>query len=125
MKSPNHPHLIQQAQRALREEASKRQEFYDWPKEDVKAEFINGHIVMHSPVKERHWTAMGNIYSLLSSFVIKNKLGRVASEKALIALKRNDYDRTADAAGRLFLEAGESRPVHSRSDEISRAGSGR
>lgn len=124
MNAPNLPQLIEQAQRALREEARKRQEFYAWLKEDVKAEFINGHIVMHSPVKERHWTAVGNIYRLLSSFVIKNKLGRVASEKALIALKRNDYDRTADAARCLFLESGESYTVHSRSDEISRAGSG-
>jgi len=92
MKAPNLPQLIEQAQRALREEARKRQEFYAWLKEDIKAEFINGHVVMHSPVKERHWTAVGNIYRLLSSFVIKNKLGRVASEKALIALKRNDYE---------------------------------
>lgn len=89
MKAPNLPQLIE---RALREEARKRQEFYAWLKEDVKAEFINGHVVMHSLVKERHWTAVGNIYRLLSSFVIKNKLGRVASEKALIALKRNDYE---------------------------------
>lgn len=92
MKAPNLPQLIEQAQRALREEARKRQEFYAWLKEDVKAEFINGHVVMHSPVKERHWTAVGNIYRLLSSFVIKHKLGRVASEKALVALKRNDYE---------------------------------
>ena len=92
MKAPNLPQLIEQAQRALREEARKRQEFYAWLKEDVKAEFINGHVVMHSPVKERHWTAVGNIHSLLRAYVIKNKLGRVASEKALIALKRNDYE---------------------------------
>ncbi len=91
MKAPNLPQLIEQAQRALREEARKRQEFYAWLKEDVKAEFINGQVVMHSPVKERHWTTVGNIYRLLSSFVIKNKLGRIASEKTLVALKRNDY----------------------------------
>ncbi|WP_254448571.1 Uma2 family endonuclease [Spirosoma rhododendri] len=92
MEIPNLPQLIEQAQRALREESRKRNEFYAWLKEDVKAEFINGHVVMQSPVKERHWTAVGNIHSLLRAYVIKNKLGRVASEKALITLKRNDYE---------------------------------
>ena len=47
---------------------------------------------MHSPVKERHWTTVGNIHSLLRAYAIKHALGRVASEKALIALKRNDYE---------------------------------
>ncbi|RYF54866.1 MAG: Uma2 family endonuclease, partial [Cytophagaceae bacterium] len=77
---------------ALRQEASRRNEFYAWLKEDVKAEFINGQIVMHSPVKERHWTTVGNIYRLMSWYALKYKLGRVASEKALISLIRNDYE---------------------------------
>jgi Uma2 family endonuclease len=47
---------------------------------------------MHSPVKERHWTTVGNIYRLLSTHALKHRLGRVASEKALFALERNDYE---------------------------------
>ncbi len=90
--APNLPQLLRQAELALREEARRREEFYAWLREDVKAEFINGQIVMHSPVKERHWAAVGNIHRLLSSYAIKHKLGRVASEKALIALLRNDYE---------------------------------
>jgi Uma2 family endonuclease len=43
-------------------------------------------------VKERHWTAVGNLYRLLSAYAIKHKLGRVASEKAMITLTRNDYE---------------------------------
>ncbi|GAB3806991.1 Uma2 family endonuclease [Spirosoma humi] len=92
LEAPNLPQLIQQAELALRQEASRRNEFYAWLKEDVKAEFINGHIVMHSPVKERHWTTVGNIYRLMSWYALKRKLGRVASEKALISLIRNDYE---------------------------------
>lgn len=92
LEAPNLPQLMQQAEIALRDEARRRQDFYAWLREDVKAEFINGHIVMHSPVKERHWTTVGNLYRLLSLYALKHKLGRVASEKALIALLRNDYE---------------------------------
>ena len=92
LEAPNLPQLIQQAELALRDEARRREDFYAWIREDVKVEFINGKIVMHSPVKERHWTTVGNIYRLLSSYALKHKLGRVASEKALIALIRNDYE---------------------------------
>ncbi|GAB4016957.1 hypothetical protein [Spirosoma koreense] len=47
----------------------------------TKAEFIDGAIVMQSPAKERHWAAVGNLYRLMSTFVIKHRLGRVAFEK--------------------------------------------
>ncbi len=92
LEAPNLPQLLQQANRVLKEESRKRDEFYAWLKEDVKAEFINGQVIVHSPVKERHWAAVGNMYRLMSTYAIKNKLGRVASEKALIALIRNDYE---------------------------------
>lgn len=92
MAAPNLPQLMQQAEVALRNEAQRRQEFYAWLKEDRKAEFINGQVVMHSPVKERHWTTVGNLMGLLRPYALKHKLGRVASEKALIALTRNDYE---------------------------------
>ncbi|WP_027302933.1 Uma2 family endonuclease [Rudanella lutea] len=92
MEAPNLPILIEEAQAALRAEAQKRQIFYNTITEDQKAEFINGEVIMHSPVKERHWTAVGNLYRLLSAYAIKHKLGRVASEKAMITLTRNDYE---------------------------------
>lgn len=92
LEAPNIKLLMQQAETVLRDEAHQRQQFYDWVNEDHKAEFINGAIVMHSPVKERHWVAVGNLYSLLKAYVIKHKLGRVASEKAMISLTRNDYE---------------------------------
>ncbi|MVM37727.1 Uma2 family endonuclease [Spirosoma sp. HMF3257] len=92
LEAPNIKLLMQQAEIALRDEARQRQAFYEWIHEDHKAEFINGAIIMQSPAKERHWMAVGNLYRLLSAFVIKHKLGRVASEKAMISLTRNDYE---------------------------------
>jgi hypothetical protein len=84
MEAPNLPILLERAQAALKTEAQKRQLFYDTIREDHKAEFINGEFIMHSTVKERHWTTVGNLFRLLSTYAIKHKLGRVASEKALI-----------------------------------------
>jgi Uma2 family endonuclease len=92
MEAPNLPILIEEAQAALRAEAEERQLFYKTITEDQKAEFINGKIIMNSPVKERHWAAVGNIMGILRPYAIKHKLGRVASEKALISLTRNDYE---------------------------------
>lgn len=90
--APNLKLLIQQAQAALNDEDRQRQAFYDWVHEDHKAEFINGAIVMQSPARERHWAAVGNLYRLISAYVIKYRLGRVASEKAMVSLTRNDYE---------------------------------
>lgn len=92
MEAPNLPLLIEETQAALRAEVKVRQAFYKIIPEDQKAEFINGKIIMNSPVKERHWTAVGNIMGMLRPYAIKKKLGRVASEKALICLTRNDYE---------------------------------
>lgn len=90
--APNLKLLMQQAETILREEARQRQDFYAWINEAHKAEFINGPIIMQSPARERHWVAVGNLYRLLSIYVIKHKLGRVVSEKAMISLTRNDYE---------------------------------
>lgn len=77
---------------ALQAEKRRRLDFYNWVTEDVKAEFINGEIVIHSPVKKRHWNVMDLLSSLLSVYVRVNKLGRVGTEKVMIALTRNDYE---------------------------------
>ena len=98
LEAPNIKLLMQQVETALHDEGRQRQQYYNWIHEDHKAEFINGAIIMQSPARERHWVAVGNLYALLKAYVVKHKLGRVASEKAMISLTRNDYDRTADAA---------------------------
>ena len=83
---------LQYFQDAMKEEGKHRKEFYNWITEDVKAEFINGEIIIHSPVKRRHWDANDLLSSLLSFYVRFNKLGRIGTEKVMISLTRNDYE---------------------------------
>ena len=79
-------------QNALNEEEQLRKEFYNWIKPEVKAEFINGEIVIHSPVRRRHWKANDLLYSLLSFYVRFKQLGETGTEKVMITLSRNDYE---------------------------------
>lgn len=76
----------------LEAEAVQRQAFYATVTEAMKAEFINGAMVVHSPVKMRHESASGRLYRLLATFVELYDLGYVAHEKLLITLTRNDYE---------------------------------
>jgi Uma2 family endonuclease len=92
LKSPGAVLIYQEMQTILNDEALRREEFREWLTEDVKAEFINGEIVLHSPVKRGHRLASGRLFKLLDTFAIIQKAGEVAAEKALIALTRNDYE---------------------------------
>lgn len=60
--------------------------------EDSKAEFINEEIILHSPVKRKHWKVVNKLSAFLSIYVDQNKLGEVGSEKVLIHCTRNDYE---------------------------------
>lgn len=89
------PRLSLYAQRIddlLAEEAQRRADFWETMREDQKTEFINGEIVVHSPVKLRHSTAGGNLFMLLAAYVKRRKLGYVGIEKLLVSLTRNDYE---------------------------------
>ena len=54
LRSPRLPEAMRRLQAAARAEAKKRRYFYDVVTEQQKAEFINGEIVVHSPVKYNH-----------------------------------------------------------------------
>ncbi|HMO40949.1 MAG TPA: Uma2 family endonuclease [Saprospiraceae bacterium] len=92
LEMPNAPLVIEEVQQALAAERSLRRHFYEIVTEDQKAEFINGEIIVHSPVKKRHDNASGNLYILLKSYVTKHQLGYVGHEKLMISLTRNDYE---------------------------------
>ncbi|MEI6409430.1 MAG: Uma2 family endonuclease [Bacteroidota bacterium] len=84
--------LLQKVEVMLAAERTRRDAFREWLDEDKKAEFINGEIIMHSPVKKSHWQVSGYLSVLLNAYVGMHKLGIVAVEKALISLTRNDYE---------------------------------
>ena len=92
LRSPRLPEAMRRLQAAARAEAKKRRYFYDVVTEQQKAEFINGEIIVHSPVKLRHAIASENLFTLLKMFVRKHNLGGVFHEKILIVLNRNDYE---------------------------------
>lgn len=58
----------------------------------MKAEFINGEVVVHSPALERHNAAFLRLGMLLNAFVDDRGMGMVRVEKALIELSRNSYE---------------------------------
>jgi Uma2 family endonuclease len=92
LRSPRLPEAMRRLQAVTRAEAKKRRYFYDVVTEQQKAEFINGEIVVHSPVKYQHNQASLRLATLLDAYVRRHALGAVGHEKLLIILTRNDYE---------------------------------
>ena len=92
LEMPNAALFAEKLKSALEAEAQKRRRFYEMVDEDKKMEFINGEIVIHSPVKLRHNSATKLLCGLLNAFVVKNNLGFVGVEKIMVSLTRNDYE---------------------------------
>ena len=90
--SPALPHIVERLQKTLDDEAARRARFRDEVTPEVKAEFINGEVVMHSPARARHIQATLRLATLLNAHVQVRGLGSVYMEKALVALTRNDYE---------------------------------
>jgi Uma2 family endonuclease len=89
---PDAPQQVEALMVTLNEEKRRRRDFREWVTPDVKAEFINGEVIVHSPVKRRHWKITDLLSSILSVFVRFRKLGSIGTEKVMIALTRNDYE---------------------------------
>ncbi|WP_420456261.1 Uma2 family endonuclease [Rubrivirga sp.] len=90
--SPALPRIVERLQRTLSDEAERRALFREDLDPDLKAEFINGEIVMHSPARDQHTATVGRIMRILGTHVQIRALGVVRFEKALVALTRNDYE---------------------------------
>ena len=78
--------------RVAEEERRQRERFTEELDEDTKAEFINGQVVVHSPVRLGHLQAGFFVTNLLGNFVMQHDLGGVFSEKCFIRCTRNDYE---------------------------------
>ena len=85
-------HKLSRLSTSYKDETQRRQQFYRDISEDDKAEFINGKIVMHSPVKMGHLESSGELYMLMRLHVRKYKLGKIFTEKAMIHLTKNSYE---------------------------------
>lgn len=92
LRSPRLPEAMRRLQAAARAEAKKRRHFYEVVTEQQKAEFINGEIIVHSPVKYQHNQASFRLATLLVAYVQWHGLGSVGHEKLLVTLARNDYE---------------------------------
>jgi Uma2 family endonuclease len=92
LKEPDAYFLLQEAQTALEDEKVRRVAFYNDITEQEKVEFINGEIIVHSPVMKRHNTATVLLSRLMSIYSDIHQLGFVGIEKIMITLTRNDYE---------------------------------
>lgn len=90
--APDAQLIINRVQTMLNDEKKRRHDFYEWLTDDVKAEFINGEVIMHSPVKRGHLRASKLLNNLLYNYIAVNDLGEVDVEKAMVTLTRNDYE---------------------------------
>ena len=90
--SPTLPETMVRLNAALLDERRRRTRFYDDITPDMKAEFISGEFIMHSPATHEHTIIRQYIEKLLSTFVDVHELGVVDGEKALCVFPRNDYE---------------------------------
>jgi Uma2 family endonuclease len=90
--SPRLPLYARQLQAWMETEQARREQFYREMSETRKTEFINGEVIVHSPVRSCHNLVGQNLLYLLGVFVRKHQLGYIGYEKILITLTRNDYE---------------------------------
>lgn len=90
--SPTLPDTLARLNAALREERQRRERFYEEITPEMKAEFINGQVIMHSPATHEHSLIRQYIEKLLSTYVDGHDLGVVSAEKSLCVFPRNDYE---------------------------------
>lgn len=91
-RSPKLPTYAESIRARLDDERNRREQFYDDLRDDLKAEFINGEVFVHSPVKLEHNDASQLPHKLLHTYVTLHRLGKVGHEKLLVSLTRNDYE---------------------------------
>ncbi len=70
---PAAPAIVERLRSSLEKEGAKRQKFYADIDDDMKIEFVNGEIVVHSPAKKEHADVVGALYII--SFLKRKKSG--------------------------------------------------
>ncbi len=92
LESPKLPDYVNELQQYLLQEEAKRNAFYENVRDDEKAEFINGEVILSSPSRDKHTVVVDNLSNILIRFGRKNKSGVVRGEKSLVKLRRNDFE---------------------------------
>lgn len=92
--SPRLPDYQRRLNDLFAAEQEKRRQFHENLEqyEGQKVEFINGEVVHLMPVKKQHLDAGQFLLNLLQNYVAVHDLGFVGYEKAMISLRRNDYE---------------------------------
>lgn len=90
--SPDFPDLLAELNQEWQDEQKRRHKFREELTPEMKAEFIEGQVIMHSPAMARHILATKHLATLLHTWVVEHDLGLVTIEKALICLTRNDFE---------------------------------
>ena len=90
--SPTLPETVARLNSALAEERQRRAQFYEEITPSMKAEFINGEVIMHSPATDEHTQFRQFLEALLTTHVNLHELGSIRTEKALCVFPRNDYE---------------------------------
>lgn len=92
VKSPDMPQLMEHLSQIWADEQRRRQEFYDWVTPHMKAEYIEGEVIVHSPVRKKHNVITGAVYFILQTWSLRNQMGFVGFEKIMLRFRRNDYE---------------------------------
>ena len=91
-KSPFLVDAAKQLVEDVKEEAKRRQLFYEEMTDEMKVEFIGGEVILHSPARRHHLIATELLLRLLGTYVDSHGIGEVQSEKCLCVFPRNDYE---------------------------------
>lgn len=92
LKSPSARKVTEQLNQQLQQEQEKRKAFYETMTEQEKVEFINGEVIVHSPVQKFHNEISGNLYTIINTYIAEHNLGFLGFEKILLQFTRNDYE---------------------------------
>jgi Uma2 family endonuclease len=92
LQSPQLKSYVEELQEYLRAEDERRTFFYNNITDQEKAEFINGEIIIHSPVVLAHGVVLKRLLFCLDNFIFLHDLGFMGFEKYLVRMTRNDYE---------------------------------
>lgn len=112
LESPKLPIYAERIQHVLAGEQNKRRRFYETVTEGEKAEFINGEVIHHSPVRLEHNRIGKLLLKLIDTYVVMNGLGYVGYEKIMISLSRNDYEPDLCYFRKEIADSFEPRQMH-------------